>query len=76
MKGFRFHDLRHHAITELAEMGLSDPTIMSIAGHVSRRMLDHYSHIRLDAKRQALDALDRPSRDQPYSSQAVGAEVV
>ena len=76
LKGFRFHDLRHHAITELAEMGLSDQTIMSIAGHVSRRMLDHYSHIRIDAKRQALDALDRPSRDQPYSSQAVGAEVV
>jgi hypothetical protein len=30
---------------------------MSIAGHVSRKMLGHYSHIRLDAKRRALDAL-------------------
>ena len=29
---------------------------MSIAGH-SRRMLEHYSHIRLEAKRKALDAL-------------------
>src|SRR5437879_11244971 len=25
---------------------------------LSRRMLEHYSHIRIDAKRQALDALD------------------
>ena len=39
LHGFRFHDLRHHAITELAELGLSDQTIMSIAGHVSREML-------------------------------------
>jgi hypothetical protein len=28
-----------------------------LAGHVSRKMLAHYSHIRLDAKRNALDAL-------------------
>ena len=30
---------------------------MSIAGHVSPRMLAHYSHVRLEAKRQALNAL-------------------
>jgi len=57
LSGLRFHDLRHHAITELAETLASDQTIMSIAGHVSPRMLAHYSHIRLDAKRKALDAL-------------------
>ncbi len=55
--GFRFHDLRHQAITELAESKASDQTIMSIAGHVSKKMLQHYSHVRLDAKRNALDAL-------------------
>ena len=54
----RFHDLRHTIITELAEAGVPDLTIESIAGHVSRKMLEHYSHIRLAAKRQALDALD------------------
>ena len=57
--GFRFHDLRHHAITELAESQASDSTIMSIAGHVSQKMLQHYSHVRLDAKRDALEALSR-----------------
>jgi integrase len=31
----RFHDLRHTAITKLAESQASDQTIMSIAGHVS-----------------------------------------
>jgi hypothetical protein len=33
-----------------------------MSGHLSRRMLEHYSHIRIDAKRQALDALDAPRR--------------
>ena len=55
--GLRFHDLRHQAITELAESQASDHTIMSIAGHVSQEMLQHYSHIRLEAKRRAVDAL-------------------
>ena len=55
--GLRFHDLRHHALTELSESSASEQTIMSIAGHVSARMLAHYSHVRLDAKRTALAAL-------------------
>jgi hypothetical protein len=28
---------------------------MSISGHVSRAMLSHYSHLRMQAKRRALD---------------------
>ncbi|MSO46174.1 MAG: hypothetical protein EXQ59_05340 [Acidobacteria bacterium] len=58
LHGLRFHDLRHTVITELAEMGVADHVFESISGHLSRRMLEHYSHIRIDAKRQALDALD------------------
>jgi len=53
----RLHDSRHTLITELAESGASDQTIMDIAGHVSRQMLKHYSHIRMKAKREALDAV-------------------
>lgn len=56
--GFRFHDLRHQAITELAEGGASDATMMALAGHLSRHMLEHYSHVRMDAKRTALDKLE------------------
>ena len=58
LPGLRFHDLRHTAITELAEMGVPDSVLKSIAGHITQRMLDHYSHIRMNAKRQALDGLD------------------
>jgi integrase len=66
--GLRFHDLRHHAITELAEGQASDQTIRSIAGHVSQKMLEHYSHVRLEAKREALEALSRRSRAASYDT--------
>src|SRR6266850_4181026 len=39
LSGLRFHDLRHHTITRLAEGLASEQTILAIAGHVSRRML-------------------------------------
>ena len=57
LKGFRFHDLRHQAITELSEGGASDATMMAVSGHLSKRMLEHYSHVRMAAKRTAIDAL-------------------
>jgi integrase len=57
LAGLRFHDLRHHAITELAESQVSDQTIMAIAGHVSQKMLARYSHVRSEARRQAVMAL-------------------
>lgn len=57
----RFHDLRVTCITKLAESQASDMTIMSIAGHVSKHMLEHYSRIRVEAKRAALDAIARPA---------------
>jgi len=53
----RWHDARHTLVTGLAESGAGDQTIMDIAGHVSRNMLKHYSHIRMEAKRQALEGI-------------------
>lgn len=57
-EGFRFHDLRHQAITELAEGGATDATLMAVAGHLTRDMLEHYSHVRMVAKREAVSKLE------------------
>ena len=57
LHGFRFHDCRHHAITELCEAQANDSIIREIAGHVSPKMLAHYSHVRLDAKRKVIARL-------------------
>ena len=59
-------------ITELAEMGVADHVLESISGHLSRRMLEHYSHIRIDAKRQALDALDAARRSTAHNGDGNG----
>lgn len=68
LSGFRFHDLRHCAITQLAESGAPDSTIMAIAGHVSRRMLERYSHVRMEAKRKAVEALAASMRTGGYDT--------
>jgi len=41
---------------------------MSIAGHISPKMLTLYSHIRLKAKRKALDALGGNSEKSGYDT--------
>jgi hypothetical protein len=53
----RWHDNRHTLVTEHAESGAGDEVIMSIAGHVSRAMLSRYSHVRMEAKRRALEEI-------------------
>jgi integrase len=58
---YRWHDLRHSFITRLAENStVSEQTLMSLAGHVSRAMLQHYSHIRNQAKQAAIATLEGP----------------
>jgi len=54
----RIHDLRHHFISALAQTQTPDVTIQAISGHLSRKMLEHYSHVRLEAKRRAVESLD------------------
>ncbi len=67
----RFHDLRHTAITNLYESCADDATVMSIAGHVSRKMSLHYVHARTEAKRKALEAISSRTVEAPEPEEAV-----
>jgi integrase len=51
---FRPYDLRHTAITRMAEDGMPLTMIMSFAGHVSAQMTQHYTHVSIQAQRRAL----------------------
>ena len=53
----RLHDLRHTAATKMAEAGVPESTMLLLMGHMSRAMLERYSHIRMAAKRDAVEAL-------------------
>ncbi|MGA9738706.1 MAG: tyrosine-type recombinase/integrase [Candidatus Sulfotelmatobacter sp.] len=51
---------RHHALTKLVENPkISLETVRSIAGHISPLIINRYSHVRLDAQRAAVEALER-----------------
>jgi integrase len=65
---FRSHDLRHWAITQLAENCTSDSSIMAPAGHVSRHMLERCSHVRMEAKRTAMEALAVSTKTAGYDT--------
>jgi len=71
---YRPHDMRRTFISRLAENpGASEQTIKALAGHVSRQMLERYSHIRSEAKQGAILALDQTSIDPIL--QAVGHKI-
>ena len=56
----RWHDLRHSFVSRLAESQASDATMMAMSGHLSRKMLERYSHTRYEAKQTAIAVLDTP----------------
>ena len=54
---------KHHVeaaasrITHMAEAGVPEHVIRSIAGHLTKRMMEHYTHIGMAAKRRALETV-------------------
>jgi integrase len=63
----RWHDHRHTLITQLAESGAGEETIRQIVGHVSKEVLRDYLHVRMKAKRDALESIvmQPPGTDEP-----------
>lgn len=45
LEDLRFHDLRHHATTELFSRGLNPFEVASMTGHKSMQMLKRYTHV-------------------------------
>ena len=61
IKDFRFHDLRHCAVTNLRKAGVNDSVIMSISGHKTYAMFKRYNRI---DREDRLDALNRLKRSK------------
>lgn len=51
------------SMLKLAERGIPESTMLAMMGHMSRAMLELYSHIRLQAKRDATAGLSLPPGD-------------
>ena len=61
LSGLRFHDLRHTFITHMVELGVPLGVIQTFVGHLSARMVRHYTHITAGAARKAVELLDAQS---------------
>ena len=76
----RCHDLRHTACTKMAEAGVPEGTMKALMGHMSAAMIERYSHVRDQAKRAAVEALNLPgsavSNGVPNESLKVQGKVV
>ena len=46
----------------MAKAGIPESTMLALMGHMSRAMLERYSHIRMAAKREAVEALSTASK--------------
>lgn len=60
----RLHDLRHTFCTKLAEAGVAESVMLDMMGHVSAVMLRRYSHIREEARRRAIRAVEAQVSDR------------
>jgi site-specific recombinase XerD len=49
LRGLRFHDLRHEAVTRLFEKGLNPIEVGMISGHKTLSMLQRYTHLKTES---------------------------
>lgn len=54
---YRFHDLRHHAASVGAKLGIPDQYMMQFIGHSTVKMLRHYQHQMKSATSEFADKL-------------------
>ena len=65
---FRFHDLRHEAVSRFVEAGLSDQEVSAISGHKSMQMLKRYTHLRAEDLVGRLDDLTKRRTSGTHSN--------
>jgi integrase len=70
------HDLRHHCITRLLENDVNPETVIAIAGHVGRKMMEYYAHQRTRVKYAAVLAIEPKPRKRTITAAVLNARAV
>lgn len=61
------HDLRHNCITRMLENDVNENTVIAIAGHVGKKMMEYYAHHRRRVKYAAVLAIEPVKKKPPAS---------
>jgi integrase len=59
IENFRFHDLRHTAITRWVKKGVPESAIMCVSGHATRKVFDRYVNLTAEDVRTMLTTADQ-----------------
>lgn len=60
LEGYTLHELRHTYLTMLAVGGVHPKVMQELAGHYSSQItMDIYTHVNMDAKRDAVEAVSK-----------------
>jgi hypothetical protein len=75
------HDLRHTYVTRLIEGGASDAVVRELVGHVDKQVIQRYTHIRRQAKKEAIQRAFAPKakphvKESPKVNPISGADEV
>jgi integrase len=68
------YDLRHHCITRLLENDVNENTVISIAGHVGKKMMEYYAHHRRRVKYAAVLAIEPKKKPVKSETAAIAME--
>jgi integrase len=71
IEDFVFHDLRHCAVTNLADSGVDNETIMKIIGHSSVEMFLRYRTIKAETLDAAMTRLNTLITRHEYAAHQV-----
>ena len=74
IEDFRFHDLRHCAVTMMARLGIPEKTIMKITGHKTPHMLRRYQRVDDSDLRNAAETIRRFLGTPPNPADSERAE--
>ena len=75
LSDFRFHDLRHEAISQFFEIGLTVAEVAFISGHKDVRMLFRYTHLKADHVLSRIDAAESSFSDRTSPAPNLGVVV-
>ncbi len=73
IEDFRFHDLRHCAVTNFRKAGVSDTVIMSISGHKTYAVFRRYDRVDREDRKAALGRVE--SLNDTYMTQGTNQKV-